>query len=52
LQGLYAVITHVLCPFVPLNSIQLNLPKSLLSCPVFFMYLVDSPEHIVPVPPS
>ncbi len=35
LQGLYAVITRVLCPFLPLNSIQLHLPKPLLSHPVF-----------------
>ena len=37
LQGLYDVITCVLCPFVQLNSIQLHLPKPLLSCPVFYV---------------
>ena len=37
LHWLYAVITHVLWPFVPLSSIQLHHPKPLLSCPVFLM---------------
>jgi hypothetical protein len=52
LHGLYAIITCVLCPFAPLNNIQHQCPSPLLSLPVFFIYPVDSPKHIVPVPPS
>ncbi len=37
LHGLYAVITRVLWPFVPLSSIQLHRPKPSLSRPVFLM---------------
>ncbi len=37
LHGLYALITCVLWPFVPLNNIQLHRPNPLLSRPVFLM---------------
>ncbi len=52
LQGLYAVMTRVLCPCVPKNKIQHHHPRPSLSRPVFLMYVVASPKHIDPVPPS
>ena len=45
-------MTRVLCLCAPENSTQLHRPRPLLSRPVFLIYPVGSPKHIIPVPPS